>query len=65
MPKKIEQLMSKKDLAKRLRCSQPTINRLLRNGLLSCVRIGRQIRFRESDVAEYLSRNEHPAWDYQ
>jgi len=42
-----------------------TVNRLLHNGALSCVRVGRSVRFRESDLTLYLSRNEQPAWDYQ
>lgn len=58
-------LMSKRALAARLGCSVVTVTRLLRNGAISCVRVGRSIRFRESDLTEYLSRNEHPAWDYQ
>lgn len=58
-------LMNKKALALRLSCSIVTVNRLLKNGALSFVRVGRSIRFRESDLALYLSRNEHSAWDYQ
>lgn len=58
-------LMNKKALAARLSCSVVTVNRLLRNGALSFVRVGRSIRFRESDLTLYLSRNEHPAWNYQ
>lgn len=50
------QLLSGKQVARLLHCSEATVTRLRSSGELSFVRVGRQVRFRESDLAEFLVR---------
>lgn len=57
------QLMDGKQVAKLLNCSEATISRLRSSGQLSFVRIGRQVRFRDSDLTDYLARHQQPAAD--
>jgi excisionase family DNA binding protein len=46
----LERLMTKGELADRWRVSEKTIDRHIRNNGLPHIRIGRQIRFRLSDI---------------
>lgn len=51
----IDQLLTRADLSRLLQMSKRTISRMLSAGELpQPVRIGRSVRWRESDVAQYL-----------
>ncbi len=54
-------LIGKRDVARRLGCSEVTVNRLLRRGAISYVRVGRLVKFSEAHLAGYLSRQERRA----
>jgi excisionase family DNA binding protein len=43
------------EVAALLRVSQRTIRRLVTRGELPCIRVGRQLRFREQDIGLYLN----------
>ena len=48
-----ERLLSLDDLADRWQVSTRTIKRLLDDGEIHCVRVGRQIRFKLADILAY------------
>ena len=49
-------LRTKAEIARFLRISEPTLDRLRARGeILGCL-VGVQVRFRDSDIQEYLSR---------
>lgn len=50
-------LLDERDVARRLGCSDYTIKRLRKTGQLPFLRIGRLIKFREEDLADYISRS--------
>lgn len=55
-----ETLLTLKDAAERLKVHVATVRREIKRGNLTCSRLGqdgRLIRFRESDLETYLSRN--------
>lgn len=55
-----ETLLTLKDAAERLNVHVATVRREIKRGNLTCARLGqdgRLIRFRESDLETYLSRN--------
>jgi excisionase family DNA binding protein len=49
-------LVTKVEASKALRVSLPTIDKLVRNGVLVSVRIGRKVMFRESDMETAVER---------
>lgn len=49
-------LLTAKEAAALLTVSLPTFYRLIRRGDISTVRIGGSVRFRESDLLEYIDR---------
>ena len=50
----LEVLLNKQDAADRLKVSQRTIDRLRASELLKWVPVGRQVRFREADLASFI-----------
>lgn len=53
-----DRLLKRKEVAARLGCCIHTVMRLTSSGALACVRVNsRFIRYRESDVASFLSAN--------
>jgi excisionase family DNA binding protein len=50
-------LIDEKQVAEVLNCSEATVTRLRLSGALSFVRVGRLIRFRQSDLAQYFERH--------
>lgn len=51
-----EHFFTPEEVAERWRVSEKTVQRLIRAGKLSHVRIGRQVRLRPSDVQKYESK---------
>jgi len=47
-------LISKKEVAEMLSLSERTIERLVLKGSLSCIKIGRSVRFRLPEIEEVL-----------
>lgn len=54
--KKEEKLFTSNEACEILRCSKPTLHRWKREGLIDHVRIGRNIRYRESDIEKIMNR---------
>lgn len=52
----VDELFNKKQAASILRISTVTLDRLRQSGLLSCRKIGGQIRFLPEDLRTYLDR---------
>ena len=52
-----EKLIKPKDAAEILQLSQVQVYRLVRQGELPAVVIGRSVRFRAGQLAEFISRN--------
>ena len=50
----LEQLLTLHELADRLQLSEKTIRRMIADGRLPCVRLGRQLRFLPGDVFRWL-----------
>lgn len=46
------------EVARRLRCSKWTVYRMVREGRLAAVRVGRRLLFRQEAVEELLARGE-------
>lgn len=53
----IPALLTEKDAAARLKVSTRTLRSLRAQGHLPFVRIGRQVRYREEDIAKFVERN--------
>ncbi|HEU4329417.1 MAG TPA: helix-turn-helix domain-containing protein [Roseiflexaceae bacterium] len=51
-------ILDVEDVAKRLKISVSTVRRLVREGELSAYRIGKQLRFSENQIQEYLKSQE-------
>lgn len=49
-------LLTVEQLAARIQCSPKTIYRMVKAGKIPYLRLGKLIRFRQSDVVEYLRR---------
>jgi excisionase family DNA binding protein len=49
------------EVADLLRVSRMTVYRLIKDGQLKAMRVGRNYRLREDDVDEYLSKRYHEA----
>jgi excisionase family DNA binding protein len=54
-----ERLLNKQEVCERLRCSLPTLDRMIRRGELPVVRVGRRVLLRESTVNEWIRSHEH------
>jgi excisionase family DNA binding protein len=52
------QLLTVKETCDTLRVSRTTLHRLTKRGVISAIRIGRSLRYRESAVEKYLRSNE-------
>ncbi|HEX7992356.1 MAG TPA: helix-turn-helix domain-containing protein [Streptosporangiaceae bacterium] len=48
-------LLTIDQVAERLAVSPRTVRRMVNDGSLPCVRVGRQIRFRPKDIESYFS----------
>lgn len=53
---KEEKLFTSNEACQILRCSKPTLHRWKKEGIIPCVRIGTNIRYRESDIQKILSK---------
>lgn len=51
-----ESLLTVQDVADRLKVSESTVRRLIDQGAIPIVRIGRQIRIRPEDVEKYIKQ---------
>lgn len=49
-----EKLYTSEEVCKILRCSRPTLHRWKRDGLIPFVRIGTNIRYKESDLKKLI-----------
>jgi excisionase family DNA binding protein len=56
-----ERLLNKNEVCERLRCSLPTLDRMIRRGDLPVVRVGRRVLLRESTVNEWIRAHERGA----
>jgi len=54
-------LLTVNEVADLLRVSRMTVYRLIKEGQLKALRVGRNYRLREDDVDEYLSKRYHEA----
>ena len=54
-----ERLLTRREVCERLRCSIPTLDRMITRGDLPVVRIGRRVLLRESTVNEWIRSHEH------
>jgi excisionase family DNA binding protein len=54
--KKEERLLTTSEACELLRCSRPTIHRWKKSGIVPFVRLGGNIRYRESDLTELIER---------
>lgn len=55
-----DKLVNKKQLAEQLEISQSYINKLMAEEGLPYFKLGRSVRFRISEVAEWLSKRRYP-----
>ena len=53
----MEELISPKELSRLLKVSKPWPYVMVKRGLLPCYKMGKAIRFRSSDIEEYLERS--------
>ena len=53
----MEELISPKELSKFLKVSKPWPYIMVKRGLLPCYKMGKVIRFRWSDIEDYLERS--------
>lgn len=56
-------LMTPKEMASLLRVSTATVYKLVREGTLDAVRIGRLVRFRPEHYQKLLDDSAAPTWD--
>lgn len=54
-----EKLLTTQEACELLRCSKPTLHRWKRAGIIPFVRIGVNIRYRESDLKKLLETKKH------
>jgi excisionase family DNA binding protein len=54
---RVPKLLTKKEAANRLTISTRTLDRFRRLGLLQAVKVRNVVRFRESDLDDFLSRH--------
>jgi len=55
----VERLLTVTEVAQYLRLSNMTVYRLIRQGQLPAMRVGRSWRVREDDLTEFLAHAEH------
>ena len=60
-PLRPERLLRINDVADRLAVSRDTVYRLVRSGELVALRVGERLRFRVSDLEDYLQRGKEQA----
>ncbi len=53
----MEELISPKELSRLLKVSKPYPYLLVKRGLLPCYKMGKVIRFKYSDIENYLERS--------
>ena len=53
--KQEDKLYTTKEACELLRCSKPTLHRWKKDGIISFVRIGRNIRYKETDIENLLN----------
>lgn len=53
-----ERLLTRREACQRLRCSMPTLDRMIARGDLPVVKIGRRVLLRESSVNEWIVTHE-------
>ena len=53
-----ERLLTRDEVCERLRCSMPTLDRMIARGDLPVVRIGRRVLLRESTVNNWIRSHE-------
>jgi len=56
-----EELLTSEDVAKLLKLNVQTVSRLAREGEIPSIEIGGVVRFKPSDLDEYMSRKRRPA----
>lgn len=61
LPGTREPLLTAADIEAELRISRATVNRLVRRGSLSAVRVGGRLRFTAADVDRFLERQREGA----
>ena len=54
-----ERLLTRNEVCDLLRCSMPTLDRMIKRGDLPVVRVGRRVLLRESTVNEWIRSHEH------
>jgi excisionase family DNA binding protein len=54
-----ERLLTRNEVCEQLRCSMPTLDRMIKRGELPVVRVGRRVLLRESTVNEWIRSHEH------
>jgi excisionase family DNA binding protein len=53
-----ERLLNKQEVCERLRCSLPTLDRMIRRGEFPVVKVGRRVLLRESTINEWIRTHE-------
>ena len=51
----LERLLTTRDVAEMLRLHEKTVRRMVREGRLPCLRLGRAVRFKVDDILRWLS----------
>jgi excisionase family DNA binding protein len=54
-------LLNKVEVSKLLRVSPATLDRITKKGELAFVKVGRSVRFKPKDVADYINRSSEVA----
>jgi excisionase family DNA binding protein len=57
----MQELLTRQDLGGLLRCSLPTVKRLLKRGELPVIRVGKRVLVRQEAVEHWLQAHETPA----
>ena len=53
-------LLTAREVARLLRLHEKTVRRMIREGRLPCLRIGRSVRFVVDDIDRWLMRHKEP-----
>jgi excisionase family DNA binding protein len=53
-----ERLLTRREACERLRCSMPTLARMIQRGELPVVRVGRRVLLRESTLNKWIRTHE-------